>query len=222
MTTVNANGSKPSKRRWLQGENAVRLWIFLGANLAIFFALFVSGGLSAAAIDQFWHRVTTKDGLIAAIIPILAIVLSGVFSDEWKARLVFWRLRDPLPGCRVFSELLATDNRVKKEALANRLGVYPRDADKQNALWFSLYKIHGGLDTVLESQKIYLLTRDMASMSFLFLILFPLGVFAENLKWEVAAMYAVALLAQYVLIAISARNYGNRFVLNVLVEESYA
>ena len=27
-------------------------------------------------------------------------------------------------------------------------------------------------------------------------------------------------LFQYVLIAISARNYGNRFVLNVLVEES--
>jgi hypothetical protein len=222
MPSKKANSSKPSKQPYLKGKNAVQLCIFVGANLAVFFALFVSNDFSATAVDQFWHRFTAKDGLLAAIMPILAIVLGGVFSDTWKARLVFWRWRDPLPGCRVFSELLATDYRTDKTALAEKLGEYPREANKQNALWFSLYKKHGGVEKVLESHKIYLLTRDMASISSVFAILFPLGVFAENFKWEVAAIYAAALLLQYVLIAISARNYGNRFVLNVLVEESQA
>lgn len=222
MPSKKANSSKPSKQPYLKGKNAVQLCIFVGANLAVFFALFVSNDFSATAVDQFWHRVTAKDGLLAAIMPILAIVLSGVFSDTWKARLVFWRWRDPLPGCRVFSELLAADYRIDKTSLAEKLGEYPQEADKQNALWFSLYKKHGDVDKVLESHKIYLLTRDMASISSLFVILFPLGVFAENFKWEVAAIYAAALFLQYVLIATSAHSYGNRFVLNVLVEESQA
>ena len=214
--------SKRSKQTYLKGRNAIQLCIFVGANLAVFFTLLVSKSFSAGAVDESWHRVTAKDGLLAAIMPILAIVLSGVFSDTWKARLVFWRWHDPLPGCRVFSELLATDYRIEKTRLAKKLGEYPQEADEQNALWFSLYKKHGDVGKVLESHKIYLLTRDLTSISASFVILFPLGIFAANLKWEVAAIYAGALLLQYVFIAISARNYGNRFVLNVLVEESQA
>lgn len=222
MPLKKPNSSNPSKQQYLKGKNAVQLCIFVGANLAVFFTLFVSNDFSATTVDQFWHRITAKDGLLAAIMPLLAIVLSGAFSDTWKARLVFWRWRDPLPGCRVFSDLVATDYRIDKTALAEKIGEYPRDADKQNALWFSLYKKHGDVEKVLESHKIYLLTRDMASISSLIVILFPLGVFAENFKWEAAAIYAAALLLHNVLIAISARNYGNRFVLNVLVEESQA
>lgn len=222
MPAKKANSSRSSKQPYLKGKNAVQLCIFVGANLAVFFAFLVSSGFSAATIDQFWHRVTARDGLLVAIMPILAVVLSGVFSDTWKARLVFWRWRDPLPGCRVFSELLATDHRIDKAALDKKLGGYPREPDKQNALWFSLYKRYGGVNKVLEAHRSYLLTRDMASISSLFVILFPLGVFGENFQWKTAAIYAAMLFLQYVLIAISARNYGNRFVLNVLVEESQA
>jgi hypothetical protein len=222
MTSKNADTAKPSKQPYLKGKNAIQLCIFVGANLAVFLTLFLSNDFSATAVDQFWHRLSAKDGVLAALMPILAIILGGVFSDTWKARLVFWRWRDPLPGCRVFSELLATDYRTDKTALAEKLGDYPQEADKQNALWFSLYRKYGDVERVLESHKSYLLTRDMASISSLFAILFPLGVFAANLKWEVGVIYAAALLLQYVIIAISARNYGNRFVLNVLVEESQA
>lgn len=222
MPSKKPNNSKPSRHPYLKGKNAIQLCIFVGANLAVFFALFVNLDFSAAAIDELWHRLTAKSGILGAIMPMLAIVLCGVFSDTWKARLVFWRWRDPLPGCRVFTELLSTDHRINKSALAEKLGEYPQKADEQNALWFNLYKKHGNVDKVLEAHKIYLLTRDMASISSLFVILFPLGVFAQNLKWEGAATYAAALLMQYVLSAISARNYGNRFVLNVLVEESQA
>jgi hypothetical protein len=82
---------------YLKGKNAAYLWSFIGANLAIFLSLVVSRQFASSSIDHFWERVTTKDGIIAACIPILAIVLSGVLSDSGKARLVFWRWRNPLP-----------------------------------------------------------------------------------------------------------------------------
>ena len=204
---------------YLKGRNALQLNVFIGANLAVFLALLVSNDFSASAVDGFWQRVTAKDGLIAAVIPILAIVLSGVFSDIWKARLVFWRWHHPLPGCRVFSHLLAVDDRIDKPALAKRLGNYPIEPDRQNALWFSLYKKHGQARTVSEAHRVFLLTRDMASISALFAILMPLGVFAQRMQWSTAATYAALLLVQFASCAIAARNYGNRFVLNVLVEE---
>lgn len=220
MPSKKSNGTKTSRQPYLKGKNAVHLCIFVGANLAVFFALLVNNDFSATSVDEFWHRVTAKDGLIAAIMPILAIVLCGVFGDTWKARLVFWRWSHTLPGCRVFTELLNTDPRIDVPALSTKLGQLPQGASEQNALWFRLYKKHGNNVKILEAHKTYLLTRDMASISALFVILFPLSVFAENFKWEIAVIYAAALLMQYILIAISARNYGNRFVLNVLAEES--
>jgi hypothetical protein len=85
--------------RWpyLKGKNAPSLWAFVGANLAICFSLFITKGFSTASIDQLWKSVTKKDGIIAVLMPILTIVLSGLFSDIAKARLVGqperkWRL----------------------------------------------------------------------------------------------------------------------------------
>jgi hypothetical protein len=59
----------------------------------------------------------------------------------------------------------------------------------------------------------------MAALAALFIVLLSLGVFARSVDWRIAALYAAALFVQYVLVATAARNYGNRFVLNVLSEE---
>jgi hypothetical protein len=120
MTPRKVSSISPTSEPYLKGKNAAYLWSFIGANIAIFLSLIVSRQFASASIDHFWQRVTTKDGIIAACIPILAIVLSGVLSDAGKARLVFWRWRNPLPGCRVFTQLIGTEpsNRcgsIKKE-----------------------------------------------------------------------------------------------------------
>src|SRR5580700_3528744 len=88
-----AKNAAATQEPYLKGKNAVYLWSFIGANLAIFLSLVVSRQFAGSSIDHFWQRVTTKDGIIAACIPILAIVLSGVLSDAGKARLVVWRWR---------------------------------------------------------------------------------------------------------------------------------
>jgi hypothetical protein len=210
--------AKPSDP-YLKGKNAIYLWSFLSVNLAIFLCLFVSKSLTVPMLDLSWKRVTMKDGIIAASIPLLAIVLSGVLGDTLKARVVFWRWKHPLPGCRVFTELMKDDPRIQPPLLRKKLGDLPRQPQAQNGLWFGLYERHSGARRVLEAHRIYLLTRDMAGLAFLFVVLLPLGVFLSSRHWAVAGLYAIALLVQYVLIATSARNYGNRFVLNVLVEE---
>jgi hypothetical protein len=164
--------------------------------------------------------VTTKDGIIAACIPILAILLSGVLSDAGKARLVFWRWRNPLPGCRVFTQLIDTDPRIDVAALRKKHGEFPQDAHAQNALWYRLYREHKTVPMVWEAHKIYLLTRDMTTIAAVVAALFSIGVVAVSVSTKTAALYIGALLLQYILIASAAQNYGNRFVLDVMSEES--
>jgi hypothetical protein len=164
--------------------------------------------------------VTTKDGIIAACIPIVAIVLGGTLSDTGKARLVFWRWRNPLPGCRAFTELLSTDPRIDSAVLQRKHGEFPQEPHEQNALWYRLYKARKTVPSVWEAHKIYLLTRDLTIIAAVCTLLFSLGVIAAGVPWKVAMIYIVALLVQYVLVAVSAQNYGKRFVLNVLSEGS--
>lgn len=204
---------------YLKGKNAIYLWSFVSINFAVFLCLLISKVLTESSLDQFWHRVTMKDGIIAAGVPILAIVLSGVVGDIGKARLVFWRWSDPLPGCRVFSKLIKTDPRIDVAALRSKLGEFPTEPHTQNALWFKLYRSHSEAPRILEGHRIYLLTRDMTTIAAVFAVLLSAAVFGASTSFAVAGLYVVALLLQYLLVATAARNYGNRFVLNVLSEE---
>lgn len=220
MTPRKAKSAAPTREPYLKSKNAVYLWSFIGANLAIFLSLFISKGFTGSAVEHLWSRVATKDGIIAAIIPILAIVLSGVVSDLGKARLVFWRWHNPLPGCRVFTELINTDPRIDVPALKKRLGELPEDPQAQNALWYRLYREQKADVRISEAHRSYLLTRDMATISTLFVVLFSIGVIGASVNWKTTVLYIFALIAQYLLVASAARNYGTRFVLNVLSEQS--
>lgn len=219
---TDANNKSTGRNVSLKSKNTLALWSFCGANLAIFLSLLVSKGFAEGSIDAFWKRVTTKDGIIAASIPILTIVLTGVLNDVAKARLVFWRWRNPLPGCRAFSELLKTDPRIDIAALKKKVGELPRKAAEQNALWYQIYKRHRENLVVSESHRTYLLTRDMAALSATFILLFSIGVMAGSIGWRTVGVYSALLTTQYLLVATSARNYGIRFVLNVLTEESHS
>lgn len=220
MTTSKAQGTAPTQETYLKRKNSIYLWSFIGANLAIFLSLIVSKGFAASSVDRFWERVTAKDGMIAAIIPISAIVLSRVLGDLGTARLVFWRWHNPLPGSRAFTELINIDPRIDVTALRKKLGELPQDPGAQNALWYRLYRGLGADIKISEAHRIYLLTRDMTVISSLFVLLFSIGVVGASVNSKTAALYAAVLIAQYLVVASAARNYGKRFVLNVLAEES--
>lgn len=215
----NPNGRSGST---LKRRNAGYLWSFVGINIAVFLSVFISKGFSSSSIDHLWKGVTTKNGILATCIPLLTIVLSGLVGDQMKARLVFWRWRNSLPGCRVFSELIADDVRIDVARLKKQHGEFPCDPKQQNTLWYRLYKKHAENVIVSEAHRNYLLTRDMTALSAIFFVLFSVVIGFDSVGWKVASLYAVSLTAQYLISAISAQNYGKRFVLNVLAEESHA
>jgi len=201
--------------------NSAYLWSFIAANLAIFLTLVLNRQFTGSSVEHLWEGITKKNGIIAAIIPILAIFLSGALSDMGKARLVFWRWHNPLPGCRAFTELVRTDPRIDLPALLRKHGDFPQDPKAQNAFWYRLYRGHKTTRMVWESHKIYLLTRDLTTISAVFAVLFSIGVVAASVSWKTALLYVGALIMQYMLVASAAQSYGNRFVLNVLSEESF-
>jgi hypothetical protein len=215
----NLNG--PGHQSYLKRRNAGYLWSFVGANLAVFLSVFITKGFSSSSITHLWKGVTTKNGVIATCIPLLTIVLSGLIDDQMKARLVFWRWRNPLPGCRAFSELIRDDPRIDVPLLRKLYGEFPRNPKQQNTLWYHLYKKHTESVVVSEAHRNYLLTRDMTALSGVFLVLFSAAIGLDSVPWKVACLYLMSLAAQYLIIAISAQNYGKRFVLNVLAEESH-
>lgn len=207
---------------YLKAKNTWWLRLFIGVNIAVFLSVAISQQLTAASIDHFWQRLSAKDGFLAICFSLVTIVINGILGDLGKARLVFWRWRNPLPGCRAFTAIMVTDPRIDVARLRERVNPIPSEPKEQNAAWYHLYKAHTDKQTILEAHKAYLLTRDMAVLAAIFAIIFSIGAFISAIGWKLSTLYSCALLAQYVIVATSARNYGNRFVANVLTEESHA
>jgi hypothetical protein len=220
MKRTASPGRSAEREPDLKGKNAVYLWAFISINIAVYLCLSASKAITESSLDHFWQRVTMKHGIVAAGVPILAIILAGVLGDVGKARLVFWRWKDPLPGCRAFSKLADNDSRIDMTGLRSKLGEFPSEPKAQNALWYRLYRKHGAALRVLQAHKVYLLTRDMTAISAFFAIVMSTSIFLQTATARIGTIYAVALIAQYLLIATAARNYGERFVTNVLLEET--
>lgn len=155
-------------------------------------------------------------------LPLLILVLNGVLSDMAKARLVFWKWENPLPGCRAFSLSIFKDPRIDVERLTAKIGRLPIEANEQNVTWYRLYMAHSNEQMVLESHRSYLLTRDMTALAALLGVSFSVASFLSHVDWKLAGLYSLLLVAQYATVAISAQNYGHRFVANVLSVESHA
>jgi hypothetical protein len=208
---------------YLKGKNIWWIRLFIGLNIAVFLSIATKQQLTTDLINHFWQRFSAKDGLLALCFPLVTLVLNGVLGDLGKARLVFWRWSNPLPGCRAFSDIMITDPRINAARLRIILNHIPSEPKEQNATWYRLYKAHANKQSVTEAHRAYLLTRDMAALAAVFVVSFSLGMLIVGpVGWKLGAIYAGALLIQYVLVATSARNYGNRFVANVLTEESHA
>lgn len=207
---------------YLKSKNAPYLWLFIGLNVAVFISVTIGRQLTYSSVERIWQWVATKDGLIAICVPLATIVMNGLLADMAKARLVFWRWWNPLPGCRAFSELMNTDPRIDAEALKAKHAPLPQDPREQNSLWYRLYKVHSKVVTVSEAHRLYLLTRDMTALSVLFAVMFPVSVLYVSVEAERTLLYCGILVTQYLVLSTSARNYGNRFVLNVLAVASHA
>ena len=188
------------------------------ANLAIYFAL-----LNAEILTTSGWRTALKE--IGDLIPIavglaLMTVANGLLNPQTKARLVFWRWKNPLPGSRAFSVHANHDPRIDPVALQRLMGEIPSDEAEQNSAWYRMYKTVDSDSSVAHAHKDYLFTRDYACLSVLMLVgLGGLGLMQIYDFWH-SILYLSLLAAQYLVVRFVAANYGRRFVTTVLALKS--
>ena len=152
------------------------------------------------------------------------LLLVGVFGElvnaETKTRLVFWRWRHALPGCRAFSRHMYTDPRIDQDALLEHQSPLPTDPARQNALWYQWYGELRDDDRVRQIHRTYLLSRDWTSAAALILIVAGPMALLQGGWLQQVAWYVAALLLQYLLASSAARNSGVRLVQTVLACKS--
>lgn len=166
-----------AKEKSLKDQNTASLVTILIVNIAIFAAALKTDQLMAADYQEMlkhWHAL-----IPAGLGAILISVINGLLDTQTKARLVFWRWHDPLPGSRAFSQYVELDPRIDVAALKSKFAPFPTKPAEQNALWYKLYKTVETDSRVLNVHRLFLLTRDYAGISLMMLIVFgEIGVFA--------------------------------------------
>lgn len=200
---------------YLKGSYGKSLKVFAILNILFFWVLLFSGG-GLSDLSTLMSSLTLENTGFALIAPIGVFVLDGVISADMKARLIHWRFLNPLPGSRAFSEHLVKEPRADPERLIQQWGEFPSEPLEQNRMWYKIYKSVEEEPEVREAHRNSLQSRDLASFAFIFLISFGAASFFVADSSSSRFAFQIFLIVQYLLLAVSARNYGVRFVRNVM------
>jgi hypothetical protein len=210
-----------TKQRYIKSENRKWLIGYLLLNIVIF-ALFSSLiNFSLIDADQLISKLKDPQGFIPLTAAIFIIVLEGIFKNSVKEFFVFWRFKNRLPGHRAFSHIGPSDPRIDMERVRKLFphGL-PTDPETQNSEWFRFYRQYQDELQVFYSHKAFLLTRDLTSLTVVFIPLSILGHFLLGSKSQMLVYHLLILVILFIIISLSARHYGERFVANVLAEAS--
>lgn len=202
----------------LKKQNRKSLVGFILVNVVLFSLLSSNFVIDITGIKDLISN--PLDPRISSVILLfgLSIILEGILSSNLKAIIVFNRIKNPLPGCRVFTEIAPKDNRINMQKLTARYdNKLPSEPSSQNSEWFRLYKIFENVEVVEDSHKSFLLTRDLLALSIIMFVLSTvlhifIGTSFQNIVYSVAIYIVIIIITK-----ISAYNYGNRFANNVLV-----
>ena len=156
-----------------------------------------------------------KNSVLSLAFYIFVLILTYILPSKWKHCLVYLRWHHPLPGSRVFSDLLDKDERLSRQDLVDEFGELPISAEDQNALWYKIYKTKQNDIVVLNSHARWLLFRDMFAISIILLL--PSTIFTFwNSGVKAGIFFALLYLVVFGGIWACARNTGERFACNVL------
>lgn len=206
------------KEKSLKEENKINLILLITWNVIILFFL-LSLPFSQNKEQEITQHILSKDSLFAIFSPILLVILNGILSTRLKVFLVFWKWKYGLPAHRAFTKYVFTDSRINIDKLKDKYGELPTDAIKQNALWYSFLNKNKEDTIIKDSHKAYLLTRDMTGISAVF-VLSIVVILLSNINHQLKLLSCIYFILQYLAVMTAARNYGKRFVCNVLAIES--
>lgn len=208
--------TKGAADRSLKSLNMKWLVMLAGLDIVVVLVFLAPELISGAS----WGTVAVARSLATALLPVVVLLLTGVLSHQVKATLVYWRLKDPYPGCEAFTKHGPADARIDMAALKKNVGELPTERAAQNSKWFKLYLKVENEVSVLEAHKAYLLFRDMAAMSLLLAALVPVALYFTRATASVVLASAIWFAVQFLVCCLGARNSGTRFVSNVLAIHS--
>ena len=198
----------------LKDANRLPLFACMAANLAVYYTAVktdtIFGGDWLSLAKEIIEAVPAGLGLV------LVGILNAQIPADMKARLVFHRWRNPLPGSRAFTQYGKNDPRVDLSALEQQHGPLPNDEEAQNAFWFKLFKSIENHPSVLQAHREYLFTRDFTVLSLLMLVVLGVSAAIQMLSHQTTMIYTGLLFLQFILAGQAARNHGKRLVTTVL------
>lgn len=202
----------------LKTQNAPLIIVYLIWSLCLYLTFLLGFNNFWQELISLFNKVNSVNSLAVAIAPLLSFILSGLLSSNFKAIIVFWRIKNPLPGSRAFTDIAPKDPRIDMGLLKSKVGSVPTEPGEQNKVWYGLYKQVERKISVDLAHKHFLLARDLAAISFLFIIItpWPLLFFSRNLVLSV--IYTTVIIVEYVLFCVIGQNSAKQFVSNVLAE----
>ncbi len=206
-----AGGSIKSRYRW-------RLQAFVTLIALLVFSAFSGSDVLRALLTRQWTELVDLKHALSLALPLATIILDGIVTSHFKAVLVYWKWRNPLPAHEAFSVHGRKDSRVDMTALEEEYGPLPTHPAGQNQLWYKLSKATADRASVDEAHYSWLLARDLTNLSFALLIM-SAGL-AATLRfggWEGIVLVSTQGLLFLVLSQVAA-NKGIRFVTTVLAE----
>jgi hypothetical protein len=211
-------GKAPSTARAaasLKEQKRASIWAIIAVNLLFLYTVYVSD--SIIIIGRLTVLAAASNLLPVGLAGIVATLLNGILSADSKASLVYLRRRDALPGSRAFSLYARSDPRIDVASLEKLLGSpLPSNPQEQNRAWYKLYRQMEGDPAVIETHRNFLLLRDYAGLSALFVpCLGAIGLYSIR-STAVWSIYVVLLLVQFAVARQAAAQYGVRMVTNVL------
>jgi hypothetical protein len=212
--------SKSETATSFKDENAKTLFALAALNVVAFY---LAAHAQAVSYGD-WARLAT--GWMAALPAGVGVAVTGLLNNladsETKARLVFWRWHNPLPGSEAFTRHGPNDSRVDMNALASRHGPLPNDPSAQNKLWYRIFKSVSTEPSVEQAHRQFLFARDYAFMALVLLVVLGIAATIFLPPNSTTSIYALLLVVQWGVATRAANVNGRRFVTNVLAQNAAA
>lgn len=212
--------AKTERSPSLKAENGKSIWLLVSFDIVAIVLVLTGFAFTQASLTDLAQSALVRGILLAAAGPLVCVFLNDLLPSNLKASIVFWRIKDALPGHRAFSEHAEADPRIDMAVLKNKIGEFPQSPREQNTCWYRLFQRHQSNVIVGDAHRRYLLFRDSTSLTLLILVIAAVAAALSDVPFLIRATLIGGLAAQLFWLTLSARNTGIRLVQNVLALES--
>lgn len=207
-------------------QNSKTASIFAILNLVLGYAIFI-GLPDTQSLPSLLNALLTSVSAMS-VAGIVVVIIGGVATPMVKARIVEWFEKYPMPAFRAFTPKMLADPRVDEAVLKAGIHGFPAEGAESNRKWYAIYDRLQNAPQVIQANKAYLLTTEMAFISAIVVVLMIVTVVILALVPTIHTinppsklwLYVIPFVVEFLVIAWAANTYGINLVRNVLALES--